>query len=173
MLNVLINVFWFTLPAYVANSIAIDVSGIPVIKNYSTPIDFGKSWRGKRILGDGKTWRGLILGGLAGGLTGMLQSMYGSPWLPQMTASLGIMLGFGALVGDSVASFIKRRMGFGRGHPLVLLDSLDYIFGSYMAVWILVPVNLQYLAVACIISPPMHIIANIVAYMLKLKKKPW
>jgi CDP-2,3-bis-(O-geranylgeranyl)-sn-glycerol synthase len=173
MLRLLINVFWFTLPAYIANSIAIDVSGIPFLKNYSTPIDFGQSWRGKRIFGEGKTWRGLIFGVLAGGIIGCLQHTYGPTSMPEMTASLGFVMGFGALTGDLTASFIKRRGGFRRGHPLILLDSLDYVVGAYFFAWLIVPVNLQFLAVACIMTVPLHITANFVAYFLKLKKKPW
>ena len=37
--------------------------------------------------------------------------------------------GLGALTGDIVESFIKRQSGMERGHPLFLLDHLDYIFG--------------------------------------------
>src|SRR5437867_4461168 len=52
--------FWFLLPAYVANPMAVVFGG-------GTPMDFGRSMRdGRRVLGDGKTWRGFA-GGIASG----------------------------------------------------------------------------------------------------------
>ncbi|HDS59894.1 MAG TPA: CDP-archaeol synthase, partial [Thermoplasmatales archaeon] len=38
---------WLVLPAYLANASAVVLGG-------GTPIDFGKTWRDKRLLGDGK-----------------------------------------------------------------------------------------------------------------------
>jgi len=173
MLPGLIDVLWLILPAYVANSVAIDVSGIPFLKKYTAPVDFGMSWKGKRLLGEGKTWRGLICGVLAGVLCGWIQGIYASAGLYPMTALLGFLLGFGALLGDMVESFIKRRLGFDRGHPMFLLDQLDYIVGAFFLAWTMVPVDLGYLLMACIITLPLHFIASIVAWILKLKKNPW
>ena len=53
---IIFQAFWFILPAYVANASAKLIGG-------GIPVDFGKTWKdGKRILGDGKTWRGLLFG---------------------------------------------------------------------------------------------------------------
>ena len=62
--EVILQAFWLILPAYIANGSAVLVGG-------GTPIDFGKTWRdGKRILGDGKTWRGLFAGAILGMIGG-------------------------------------------------------------------------------------------------------
>jgi len=164
------------LPAYVANSVAIDVSGVPFLKRYSTPMDFGKSWRGKRILGDGKTWRGLICGTFGGVVCAVLQSYLNPEGLFHMTPSVGLLLGFGALIGDSAESLIKRRMGFDRGHPLFFLDQWDYIFGAFFLAWTVVPmaeIGVGHLLLALLITMPLHFISSIVAWKLKLKKNPW
>ncbi|MBD3389209.1 MAG: CDP-2,3-bis-(O-geranylgeranyl)-sn-glycerol synthase [Candidatus Altiarchaeales archaeon] len=173
MFSDIIRVVWFILPAYVANSIAIDVSGVPFLKKYDTPMDFGRSVGGKRILGDGKTWRGFISGVLAAVLTGYLQQSYQADGFVQMTPLLGFLLGFGALGGDAAASFIKRRTGLGRGHPVFLLDQLDYVFGAFLAASLVVPLDFPPLFLACLITLPIHYISNIVAWLLKLKPKPW
>jgi CDP-2,3-bis-(O-geranylgeranyl)-sn-glycerol synthase len=171
--EVIAEVVWFILPAWIANSMAINVSGLPVIKNFSTPIDFGRSWGGKRILGDGKTWRGLIGGVISAVICAMMQQQYPVPGYVEMTPFLGFLLGFGALFGDSAESLIKRRMGFDRGHPIFLLDHLDYIVGAFFFAWTAVPINMTYLLVACLITLPIHFLANIVAWLVKLKKNPW
>ena len=40
---------------------------------------------------------------------------------------IGFLLGFGALLGDALGSFIKRRMGIGRGKPAPILDQIDFL----------------------------------------------
>jgi len=172
----IIEVIWVILPAWMANSAAINVKSFPLLKYISTPMDFGKSYNGKRILGDGKTWRGFLAGILAAVLTAFLQSMYPQPGLIHMTPKIGFFLGFGAVTGDVVESFIKRRSGLDRGHPLFLMDHLDYIFGAFLFGWIVLPpeiIGLYYLFLACFLTVPIHFIANIFAWKTGLKKKPW
>src|SRR5256886_10801535 len=60
---------WFFLPAYVANPMAVVFGG-------GTPIDFGRTLRdGERLFGDGKTWRGLVGGTLAGAFLRLLLAL--------------------------------------------------------------------------------------------------
>ncbi len=173
MLPGLLNVMWLIFPAYVANSAAIDVSGFPVLKDFSTPMDFGKKFAGKRIFGDGKTWRGFVFGVLAAVAAAAIQQQIQPAGFIAMTPYLGFLLGFGALAGDLAASFIKRRAGLGRGHPVFFLDQLDYIFGAFFLAWTVLPVDFGYLILACMLTIPLHVIANIVAWVIRLKRKPW
>jgi len=127
--------FWLIIPAYIANGCAVLVGG-------GKPIDFGKKYKdGRRILGDGKTWRGLFLGaflGMIGGLfLGAFLGMIGGfglstaafyinqldPEILTVSNFTGFPLMipiifsicFGALMGDIIASFFKRRIGKDRG----------------------------------------------------------
>jgi len=175
-MHALIGVLWFILPAYAANSIAVDVSGVPFLKKYSMPLDFGRSLRGRRILGDGKTWRGFICGVLAGVACGIIQGylMLKYSWnLPEMNALLGFLLSFGAMTGDLTGSFIKRRMGFERGVSLPFIDQLDFMFGAFYFSWLAVPVDLISFFSALVVTIPVHYLGNIIAWALKLKKFPW
>ncbi|MFH1126121.1 MAG: CDP-2,3-bis-(O-geranylgeranyl)-sn-glycerol synthase [Candidatus Altiarchaeota archaeon] len=188
MLSTLVEALWFILPAYVANSIANDVAHIRFLEKFSYPLDFGLKWRGVRILGENKTWRGLFFGVAAALITGFLQEAYSSQAavflsdylhlnsslnLPQMSLTLAFLLGFGGMTGDAVKSFFKRRMGIESGRPAPLLDQLDYIFGAFFFSWLIVPINLDYFALIVIITVPLHLLANFVAWLLKLKKVPW
>jgi CDP-2,3-bis-(O-geranylgeranyl)-sn-glycerol synthase len=115
--NSILLALWAFLPAGLANMTPLFVNKIPYINNWSTPLDLGNKYKGIRLLGDNKTWRGLFFGCLIGGLTGLLQYLA----LPEFTffespnASLllfaGFLLGLGALLGDSVESFFKRQNG--------------------------------------------------------------
>ncbi|MDP2846531.1 MAG: CDP-archaeol synthase, partial [Candidatus Methanoperedens sp.] len=97
---------WLMLPAYIANPTAVVFGG-------GTPVDFGKNWKdGRRILGDGKTFRGLIGGTACGIIVGLVQMNAPPQWsLGSFTLTTIITLSFGALLGDMVKSFFKRRAG--------------------------------------------------------------
>ena len=98
---------------------------------------------GNRMLGDGKTWNGLIGGSLTSGLLCMLlaslvstgdmatafddgATVFAHPLIGSEEAwfsiggangtafVLGTFLGFACLVGDSTGSFVKRRRGLKR-----------------------------------------------------------
>jgi len=94
----IIEALWFIFPAYLANSAPVDVSQIKALKKYGTPIDGGKTFRGKRVLGDSKTWRGLYAGVIAGTAGGALQVAVAPslkdtfPNLPEMSIPLAFMI---------------------------------------------------------------------------------
>lgn len=170
------DALWFILPAYVANSAAVDVAGIPALKKYAAPVDGGRTFRGRRILGDGKTWRGLFGGVFFGTVAGYFQSQITPSLtfaLPAMTVSLAFLLAFGAMAGDMAESFIKRQCGLARGASAPLLDQLDYIVGAFAFASLLTPFLLRRFAIAAVITVPLHISANFVAYKLKLKDVWW
>ncbi|MHA1338460.1 MAG: CDP-archaeol synthase [Promethearchaeota archaeon] len=78
--------FFGTIPASLANAFMPVFGSIKKIKLY--PIDSGKTWRGKRIFGPGKTWNGFIGGVLFGFLTSYLLSISIYPKLYQLTIEL-------------------------------------------------------------------------------------
>jgi CDP-2,3-bis-(O-geranylgeranyl)-sn-glycerol synthase len=137
--EIILQSLWLILPAYIANGCAALIGG-------GTPIDFGKKYKdGKRILGDGKTWRGLILGSLFGMIGGFGLSVAAKIITPTEYNFIGFekldFLGFplmipilfsicfGALFGDIVKSFFKRRKGIDRGKDWVPFDQIDFILG--------------------------------------------
>ena len=100
---------WIMLPAYIPNPAAALLGG-------GTPIDFGKCAKdGRRIFGDGKTWRGLIGGIIVGIIFGGIQIwarwFFHLDFLPELTWVTVICLSVGALLGDLIKSYFKRRLG--------------------------------------------------------------
>lgn len=183
----IIDALWFILPAYVANSTPVNVSKIGFLQRYATPIDGGRTWRGVRIFGDGKTWRGFFSGITAGTIIGilqmnfqqqsaeLLQNFFDNPLtLPQMSIELAFMLSLGTIIGDMVASFVKRRVGLSPGDPAPLLDQLNFIFGAFFFAWLLTgSINEEYFLILVIITPIVHIFGNFIAWLWNLKKEPW
>lgn len=172
--EIIIQALWLMLPAYIANPSAVVFGG-------GTPIDFGKNWKdGKRILGDGKTFRGLIGGTVCGVILGIIQMRF-SPFdfIGDFTLLAIFSLSFGALLGDSVKSFFKRRMGYDRGGKLPLVDQLDFVAGAWIITYLLEPQwfiqNFTFgtIIVILVFTPLLHRITNIIGYYMKLKKEPW
>lgn len=137
----LLGVLYFFLPAYAANIAPVLVRGR--FEALAVPMDGGRSLGGVRILGDHKTWRGLVAGIVAGVLTYALQGLlyeagvlrhlalvdYGSTALVP-----GALMGLGAGLGDAAKSFAKRRVGIAPGASWIGFDQLDFMAGSYLAV---------------------------------------
>lgn len=153
------------LPALVANP-------TPVLVKGRRPIDFGLNFiDGRRILGDGKTWEGLITGTLAGGVLGAAAWYLLGVNLP---LTLAFIIALGALLGDAAASFLKRRLGLRRGAPAPLLDQLDFYVGALAASHLSgYPWSTHTALAAAGLILLLHFTANVAAYLLGLKKEPW
>ena len=82
---------------------------------------------------------------------------------------IGFLLAFGALVGDALGSFIKRRIGIGRGKPAPLLDQLDFLVVALLFVSLVVKLDLGFVIIAMVLTVIIHLIANTGAYLLGIK----
>lgn len=174
MIEVLFSALWLMLPAYVANPMAVVFGG-------GRPIDLGRNFPdGRRLLGDGKTYRGLLGGLLCGVFIGFVQmNTLLSYYLGAHTLSVVCTLSIGALMGDLFESFIKRRLGLQRGAELPLADQLDFVAGAFLLTYLLEPLWFTAnftpvkLLIVLVTTPILHRITNIIGYRMKLKKEPW
>ena len=82
---------------------------------------------------------------------------------------IGFLLGFGALLGDALGSFLKRRLGIGRGKPAPLLDQLDFIIVALLLVSLVVKLDILFVIVALVVTFVIHQLANFIAYLLGIK----
>lgn len=165
------------MPAYVPNPVAAFLGGV-------TPIDGGKKYRdGRRIFGDGKTWRGFAAGVAAGIVVGILQILVydaaGFSRLPELTVPVVCILSFGALFGDLVKSFFKRRLGKDRGAPWLIADQYDLVIGSLLLLlvfeysWVVANITLPVLFWIIVVTPLLHRAVNIIGYIAGIKDVPW
>jgi CDP-2,3-bis-(O-geranylgeranyl)-sn-glycerol synthase len=175
MLDIIIKAVWLMVPAYIANPSAVVFGG-------GKPIDLGRNWRdGRRLLGEGKTIRGLFAGTICGIIAGLIQIQI-SPLTDFLTAppiNAVVTLSFGALLGDLVKSFFKRRAGLSRGAKLPLVDQLDFVLGAWFLTYIFSPswflenFTIEIIITLLILTPILHRLTNILGYRIKLKKEPW
>jgi CDP-2,3-bis-(O-geranylgeranyl)-sn-glycerol synthase len=163
---------WFILPAYGANA-------FPPLMKGKIPIDRGKKLGKNRILGDGKTVEGTIGGIIFGFFVGLVQIFVQSkiniePYgFVNITIPLILTLTVGALIGDMIGSFIKRRFGIERGKPAPLLDQLDFLIFALILSSLVVKIETITIIILLILTPPVHYISNVIGYFSKIKKKPY
>jgi CDP-2,3-bis-(O-geranylgeranyl)-sn-glycerol synthase len=174
---------WIGLPAWIANA-------TPVLGGGGRPIDGGRFFKdGRRLLGNGKTIRGFIVGIIFGSLTGLGQVLVAPHLLPLlamfvtitpemnyvlfMQLPVTILMSFGALVGDLVGSFIKRRVNVESGDPAPVMDQLGFIIMALLFAAPIFDPAPSFVVILIITTFFVHWLSNILGYLLGLKKHPW
>lgn len=176
---VVVTGLWAMLPAYLPNNVAVLVGG-------GQPIDAGRSWRGRRLLGDGKTWRGTAGGIMVGvvlaaglnAIRGPVGTVVGVE-LPGFPPAVTVALPTGAMLGDLLASGAKRRLGRERGASVPVLDQLDFVIGALVLTVVVAPewsgtvLSLPVVVTILALTPILHVGTNVLAYALGMKGVPW
>lgn len=178
MIETVVVALWIVVPAYVPNSLAVIAGG-------GRPVDNGIKIGERRVLGDGKTWRGSVVGTVGGVsiaiiLNKIVPIMRDSGFdVEPFTLQVAFGLAFGAMLGDMCASFVKRRTGRSQGSSFMILDQIDFVIGSLIVSfmldsnWVTGALNLEFLVVILVITPVMHVLTNIIGYKIGLKNEPY
>lgn len=178
---IVLQALYFALPIFAANMAPVLLAGIPFL---GQPIDNNRLWRGKPILGTHKTWRGLLGGVIFALLIVLLQSFVQDKYgvfqrisLIDYQASgiliLGVLMGAGALIGDALKSFFKRRLNRPSGSPWIPFDQLDFIVGGLAFSAFYAWPGWQIALILLILTPLLHVLTNVAAYAVGLKSVPW
>ncbi|MBU0533101.1 CDP-2,3-bis-(O-geranylgeranyl)-sn-glycerol synthase [Candidatus Micrarchaeota archaeon] len=162
----------FLIPIYIANS-------APVILGGGKALDLGTNFLdGRRILGNGKTIRGFIGGVLAGTVFGGFVALaYQLPFFtgPFEQFIAAFIVSLGTMTGDSLGSFLKRRLNIESGKPfwpdtiLFLIVALLFAF-PFVNSALYQPFNVIFFLMLTIV---MHPLTNALANKFGLKKVPW
>jgi len=172
---------WFFLPAGIANMTPALVKKVNFL---NFPVDFGKTYKNKPLFGKNKTIRGFFFGIAGAIITVLIQKfLYGryeffqetavipldqySPWL------LGFLMGFGALFGDLIESFVKRRVNVAPGARFFPWDQLDFVIGFLVLVSIIHVPSWSVTLCLIVLIPLFHIGVNFLGYYLKIKDNKW
>ncbi len=169
------------IPAFFANPSAVITGGHLII-------DRGRSWKGKRILGDHKTWSGFMGGAAAGILIGLVlnylfllsgikELVYSGQIV--LTLEMVFTLSFFSMVGDLVGSFVKRRIGRAPGDESLFIDQYPFALFSLAFFYLLFPQDAlrifpwEGIVAILIVTPLIHRAVNIMGYKLKVKDVPY
>ena len=158
-----LSALYIILPTYCTN-------GAPVLFGGGIPIDMGRSLAdGERVLGDHKTFRGFLSGLVVGTIVGVVSSYVFSMNLVPIAFSAS----FGALLGDMAGAMLKRRLKIAPGGALPIVDQLDFVVGAVLCVSLFTDISLGAILILFLVTPPIHLLANMGAYVLGLKDRYW
>lgn len=173
MISFIPEALWFFLPAFAANQCP------RLAAQLNLPGNFPVS---RRWLGSNKTWAAYYAAAI-----GSLLTIYFQKLFPGVNASIGLfdysrsdfwaigfLFGIGAVAGDHVKSFVKRRLGIPSGERWWPFDVLDFVAGGLIATlpavgWI----GWKRVAVIVLAWLVVHPIGNKIGYRLGLRKTPW
>ena len=143
-------------------------------------MDFGKTFfDGKPLLGAHKTFRGFLAGIIVGTFVGLVQTViyeqvlfqYEYGYQFQYTIFLGFALSLGALSGDLIESFVKRRLNRSPGSSLPVADQIDFILGAFLFSIPVLPPSFTAALIILVITIPIHLLTNLGAAILNMKNK--
>ncbi len=153
------------------------------------PIDRGRSFRGKRIFGDNKTWRGVVavsLGTAIGfGAQSLLLHRMASIRSVELfdyaffkSVALGLAVGVAAMLSELPNSFIKRRFeiapgGVAKGWKRVIFyvyDQIDFLLGAWLALAAAVPVTIERVSLSAVLLLIAHQLMSSAGYALGMRR---
>jgi CDP-2,3-bis-(O-geranylgeranyl)-sn-glycerol synthase len=178
LLESLLRAQWFLLPAGAANMAPVFAQKL--LPSWNAPVDFHCTFRGKRLFGEHKTWRGMAAGVAAGTLTFLLQRALFISFAAIRDLSvfdytrhsvlLGAWLGLGALAGDLVKSAAKRQRNIPPGRPWIPFDQIDWLGGMLVFAWIALPLPPMLFVGALAVGLVLHIFVNAVGHAVRLRR---
>jgi len=153
------------------------------------PIDRGRKFRGKRIFGDNKTYRGVVVVGLGTAIGFGLQSLF----LRQIASirsvelfnysffkavALGLAVGVAAMLSELPNSFIKRRFEIAPGSAakgwkgliFYVYDQIDFLVGAWIVLTVVVPVTFERALLSACFLLVAHQLMSSVGYALGMRR---
>jgi CDP-archaeol synthase len=182
-----LSALWIFLPVLGAPLLHAPVLRWDLVPALKRPLDGGRMWRGRRILGDNKTWRGALCM-TSGVVLATLALWQWGWWRDQLPDEIngsspvlvGLLIGLGTVGGELPNSFLKRRLDIAPGArlrtpggvALAPLDQGDLVLGIWVCllpIWVM-PVWLA--AIAFVAIAAIHAVLNVVGYAIGARAAP-
>jgi CDP-archaeol synthase len=157
------------------------------LRQLATPMDRGKTWRGKPLFGPNKTFRGVLAVGLgtsAGvgfqlflhnirGMKSYEMIDYGNP----AAIALGFGMGAGAMLAELANSLLKRQSNIAAGEAALgikgivfyVLDQVDMLLGVWGVLWPVVSLTVMRFFWSAVFLFITHQILTSIGYQLGMR----
>jgi CDP-2,3-bis-(O-geranylgeranyl)-sn-glycerol synthase len=168
---------WLFLPVLGAAALHAPVLRFDLLRGLKRPIDGGRTWRGRRLLGDNKTWRGALA--MSSGPLLATLSLSRLDWYRRRLPAdanpllLGTILGVSTVAGELPNSFLKRRLGIApgaqRNAALTVFDQADFVLTAWLLLRPVYRMPAREAAEVFTIVAAIHIPINIVGRVLGVR----
>ena len=179
------KILYLAAPVMLAAAIHIAVIRFNLLPALKTPMDFGRTFRGRRLLGENKTWRGAVVMTAGSAIGAALQQRLRMPPLEffdggSVNALLwGALLGLGFVGAELPNSFLKRQCDVppgqqatgGRYWFFTAVDQLDSVVGCLLALAMVWPPPWHVVVTALLLCALVHVAFNLVFVSVGLKRR--
>jgi CDP-diglyceride synthetase len=180
-----LSAIWVFLPVLGGALAHAPVLALDLLKPLKRPLDGGARFRGRRLFGDNKTWRGAIVI-VIGVLVATLLLSTWDWWWSRVPGDLkeagpllyGLLLGLGVVVGELPNSFLKRQLDIAPGSQrrslggvlLSIYDQADFVLAVWLLLlplWVMAPWEA---AVVFAVVTAVHLVINVIGYAIGARK---
>jgi hypothetical protein len=176
---------WVFLPVLGAPVAHAPVLKWDLFRSLTTPVDGGRTLRGRRLFGANKTWRGALF--MTAGPTVAAIALHRLPWyrrrLPPAVrdahpALVGLLLGLGVFTGELPNSFLKRQLDIAPGDQrrdaagiaISVVDQADFVVTSLLLLRPLWRWSARDAAEVLAVVTAVHLPLNVVGYAIGARK---
>ena len=178
---------WVFLPALGSPLLHAPVLKWDLFPRLNRPLDGGALFRGRRVFGDNKTWRGAFFMTSGTVIATALLSLWPAWWhrLPQDFRDagpwlVGLLLGLAVVVGELPNSFLKRRLGIAPGKQrhgpagvaISIYDQADWVPAAWLLLLPVHALSALDVAIAFAIVTAIHVPINVIGYAIGARTDP-
>ena len=188
ILTYILSCLYFFLPAYFTNMIPPLATKILATKMgffgfLDKEVDFGKKFQGQPVFGSHKSWRGVIFGIILGiSVAGFQFWLYRFPSIRNISLLdyheinilvFGFLISAGAIFGDLLSAFVKRRLKLAPGTKFLPFDQTNYVIGAALFLTPVFKIDILVWINLFVLTFLLHIIFNRLGYLLKIHRAKW
>lgn len=182
LVYVILQAIWYAFPAIMANQLPIFATYYNILPSLAKPIDGGRIYKdGKPLFGKNKTIRGFIVAVAGAIIVALIQGVINKSIPAFREISLidfsgvkliifGFLSGVGAMTGDLIKSFFKRRKNFEPGELWFPFDQSDAAIGFIIFTYPLYQPPPEIIIALILSAIPLHMLSNLTGFYLGFKE---
>jgi hypothetical protein len=134
-------------------------------QRFATPLDVDRCFiDGRPLFGRSKTYRGILAALLA---TGLASGAMG------LTVGLGVLVGAGAMTGDLLSSFLKRRLGMAPSSMALGLDQIPEVLLPLLLVQRQFALSYTEILKMSLLFLVFELLISRILFRLRIRKQPY
>lgn len=184
----LVETIYLIAPLLIAGVVHAPVIKRNLLASLARPLDFGATFRGTRVFGANKTWRGVLLMSTVSVVVVFAQSeLYAVEPLREISVldysqvswvALGLALGLSYSLAELPNSFVKRRLGIppggvsrGRAIGQYVIDQADSAIGGTLVLALFLWGDWAALAIVFVVGFSLHVIMDQLFFLFAVKQR--
>lgn len=189
LLKTAVQTLYLFAPLLLAAALSATVLRWNLLPRWAVPIDGGRLFRGRRVFGDSKTWRGVlvaVVGCIAGvwlqknAFATLAEEASLLPYRKIGVLGFGAAMGIAAMAGELPNSFVKRQLGIAPGATasgalsvlFYVWDQVDLLMFTWPVLMFWLRPSVWNVIGSVFLALVLHPMLSVVGYWLGARKTP-